>query len=167
MEILIPAEVETEVLRKRHFGSLATQWPRMRASQQVRILELLDLSGAQAQVVAHVARIRGTAANLALSQPKDLGEAVVLGHAVHLAAQGHEVYVVIDDQGGQQLAAAENIPVLTVEDILIAAYDLDLVDASKLRATYEAIIPFGAGPPTWNASSLKRTYDGRKSSRRR
>jgi hypothetical protein len=74
---------------------------------------------------------------------------------------------VIDDQGGQQLAAAENIPVLTVEDILIAAYDFELVDASKLRATYEAIIPFGSGLPTWNASSLKRTYDGRRRSSRR
>jgi hypothetical protein len=159
MEILIPAEVETEVLRKRNLGCLATQWPRMRASQHVRILDELDLSGAQPQVVAQVARIRGIAASLALSRPKDLGEAVVLGHAAHLAAQGHDVYVVIDDQGGQQLAAAENVQILTLEDVLFAAFQLGLVDASGLRTTYQAMIPFGSGLPTWKASFLKRTYD--------
>ncbi len=72
----------------------------MRASDRVQILPQLMADDERADVVAIVARVRGTAARLALSTRKDLGEAVVIGHAKHLAEGGHEVYVLIDDQGG-------------------------------------------------------------------
>ena len=42
MEIFIPAEVEREVLRKR-LGQVEAQWPRLRASSRVRILDALTL----------------------------------------------------------------------------------------------------------------------------
>jgi hypothetical protein len=157
MEILIPAEVEREVLRKRT-GQVQAQWPRLRASQRVKILDELTLTDARADVVATVARVRGTSARLALSVNRDLGEAVVIGHAKVLADAGHEVYVVIDDQGGQVLATNENLTILTVEDLLIAALDLGLLAPEQLRKTYEALIPFGSGLPTWDASTLKQLY---------
>ena len=157
MEILIPAEVEREVLRK-PMGQVRVQWPRLRASQRVQILDELTITDARSDVVATVARLRGASAQLALSMSHNLGEAVVIGHAKALADAGHEVYVVIDDQGGQVLATAEQLDVLTVEDLLIAALDLGLLAPEQLRKTYEALVPFGSGLPTWHASSLKQRY---------
>jgi hypothetical protein len=165
MEILIPAEVEREVLRKQ-IGQVQAHWPRLRASQRVQILDDLTITDARPDVVATVARIRGTSAELALSVSRDLGEAVVIGHAKVLADAGHEVYVVIDDQGGQALASAEHLEILTVEDLLIAALHFDLLAPDQLRKTYEALIPFGSGLPTWNASRLKQLYKEWRDSKR-
>jgi hypothetical protein len=158
MEILIPAEVEREVLRKR-LGQVQDQWPRLRSSSRVRILDELILTDIRSDVVAAVARLRGTSAQLALSVSRDLGEAVVIGHARVLADAGHEVYVVIDDQGGQILASCEGLTVLSVEDLLMAAVQLHLLAPARLRRTYEDLIPFGSGLPTWDASTIKQKYN--------
>jgi hypothetical protein len=165
MEILIPAEVEREVLRRR-MGRVQAQWPRLRASQRVRLLDELTVTDTRSDVVATVVRIRGASAQLALSMSLDLGEAVVIGHAKVLADAGHEVYVVIDDQGGQVLASAEQLEVLTVEDLLVAALELGLLAPDQLRKTYEALIPFGSGLPTWNASRLKPLFNEWRNSKR-
>ena len=158
MEILIPAEVEREVLRKR-LGQVQAQWPRLRASSRVRILHALTVTDSRSDVVATVARLRGMSAQLALSASRDLGEAIVVGHAKVLADAGHEVYVVIDDQGGQALASSEGLDVFTVEDLLMAALQLGILAAERLRKTYEDLIPFGSGLPTWEASRMKQLYD--------
>lgn len=157
MEILIPAEVEREVLSKRQ-GQVQDHWPRLWSSSRVRILDELTLTDSRADVVAAVARVRGASGHLALSTRRDLGEAVVIGHATVLAGEGHDVYVVIDDQGGQTLASNEGLTVLTVEDLLMAAVQLGLVGPNRLRRTYEDLIPFGSGLPTWQASTLKKKY---------
>lgn len=157
MEILIPAEVEREVLRKR-VGQVETHWPRMRASARVKILDPLDPTDGQSVVLLTVARIRETSAHLALSSSRDLGEAVVIGHARVLADAGHQVCVVIDDQGGQTLATMEGLAVLAVEDLLLAAVQLGLLAPEQLRKTYEDLIPFGSGLPTWGASTLRQQF---------
>jgi len=154
MEILIPSEVEREVLRK-HLGQVQEHWPRMRASARVKILDPLDPTDGQSLVLLAVARIRETSAHLALARQRDLGEAVVIGHARVLADAGHQVCVVIDDQEGQTLATMEGLTVLAVEDLLMAAVQLGLLAAERLRKTYEDLIPFGSGLPTWDASRLK------------
>jgi predicted nucleic acid-binding protein len=158
MEILIPAEVEREVLGKR-MGQVQDQWPRLRSSPRVQILDELTPTDVRAEVVANVARLRGTSTHLALSTRRDLGEAIVIGHAKALADAGHDVYVVIDDQGGQTLASNEGLTILTVEDLLIAAVRLGLLPPERLRKTYEDLIPFGSGLPTWDASTMKQKYN--------
>lgn len=157
MEILVPAEVEREVLGK-HLGQTADHWRRLRSSPRVRILDELTAVDPRADVVATVVRLRRMSVQLALSTRRDLGEAVVIGHAKVLADAGHEVYVVVDDQGGQRLATNEGLTVLTVEDLLIAALALGLVHPEKLRRTYEEMIPFGCGLPTWDASTMKHRH---------
>jgi len=166
MEILIPAEVEREVLRKR-MGQIQAQWPRLRSSSRVQILDELSPSDIRSDVVATVARVRGTSTQLALSVSRDLGEAVVIGHAKVLADAGHEVYVVIDDQGGQTLASSEGLDVLAVEDLLIAAVQLGLLAPERLRKTYEDLLPFGSGLPTWDASTMKQRYNEWQQARKR
>lgn len=157
LEILVPAEVEREVLRKR-IGQSDSHWPRMRASTRVRILDPLDPTDSKSAVLANVARIRETSAQLALSRSQDLGEAVVIGHAKVLADAGHHVCVVIDDQGGQALATMEGLSILAVEDLLLAAVQLGFLAPERLRKTYEDLVPFGSGLPTWDASTLKEQY---------
>ncbi len=43
------------------------------------------------------------------------------------------------------LASAEGLTVITVEDLLLAAVELDLLGTEKIKATYEALRPFGSG----------------------
>ena len=101
MEILIPEEVTTEAEGKRSYGQLATHLRRLKASRTVQILPRLVLEDERTAILANVARVRGMSIGLALSSRTDLGEAVVIGHAMHLADAGHEVYVLIDDQGAR------------------------------------------------------------------
>jgi hypothetical protein len=79
-------------MRKR-VGQVQAQWPRLRSSSRVQILDELIPTDIRSDVVAIVARLRGTSARLALAVSRDLGEAVVIGHARVLADAGHEVYV--------------------------------------------------------------------------
>lgn len=166
MEILIPAEVEREVLRKR-MGQVRDQWPRLRSSSRVQILDELTPADTRSDVVAAVARLRGTSVQLAMSVSRDLGEAVVIGHAKILADAGHEVYVVIDDQGGQTLATCEGLTILAVEDLLIAALELGLLLPGRLRRTYEDLVPFGSGLPTWDASTMKQKFNAWQDAQKR
>ena len=137
------------------YCSWMASFPPVKSSRSVRV----SPPAICADVVANVARLRGTSAQLALSTRRDLGEAVVIGHAKVLADAGHEVYVVIDDQGGQILASNEGLTVLAVEDLLMAAVQRCLLAPEKLRKTYEDLIPFGSGLPTWEASAMKKKYN--------
>ena len=83
-----------------------------------------------------------------------------------MADSGHEVRVLIDDQGGQVLASAEGLEIITVEMLLLAAVKLGLLPAGKLPSTYESLRPFGAGLPTWKASTLKSDYESWRRARR-
>ena len=165
MDILIPEEVVTEAGQK-SFENLATHLARLKASARVKILPRLMLEDERTDVLANVARVRGMSQALAISSRKDLGEAVVIGHAKHLADSGHAVYVLIDDQGGQVLASTEGLEIITVEMLLLAAVKLGLLPAGRLQSTYESLRPFGAGLPTWKASTLKSDYESWRQARR-
>ena len=93
MEILIPEEVVAEARNKKNYGQLPTHLQRLQASTKVKILPRLVLEDERSAILANVARVRGMSVDLALSSRADLGEAVVIGHARHLADCGHEVYV--------------------------------------------------------------------------
>jgi hypothetical protein len=97
LEILIPEEVEREVLGKRSYGQLSVHWRRMKASDRVQILPLLTVDDRRADVVACVARVRDTSVTLALSARKDLGEAVVVGHAQALSGGEYLATLVVDE----------------------------------------------------------------------
>lgn len=155
LEILIPFEVDREVQGK-SMGQLDTQWSRFKRASCVTVLpELLAEDDGQKEVVAHVARIRDMEVSLALRKRRDMGEAIVIGHARHLSDQGHEVFVIIDDGPGQVLASREGLDILTVEDLLLGAVRTGVLQREQLRGTYESLRPFGSGLPSWDASELK------------
>lgn len=158
MEILIPYEVDKEVLGKGDFPNLKPNWSKLKRSPNVRVLPKLETDGSQPEVVATVARIRGTAAARALKLRRDLGEATVIAHAVHLRSQGRRVFVLIDDGGAKQLARSERLQVVTIETLLMAAVKRKVLAPEKLQKTYEQLVPFGNGLPSWDASELKKSY---------
>ena len=81
MEVLIPEEVVAEAETKRSYGQLATHLGRLKASTTVKILPRLVREDERTAVLANVARVRGMSLGLSLSSRRDLGEAVVIGHA--------------------------------------------------------------------------------------
>lgn len=167
MEILIPAEVDKEVLKNSKYPGLKSHWPKFKQAPNVRVLPKLEADDEdQPEVVATVARIRGVGAARALKMPNDLGEVVVIAHAVHLRKHGRDVRVLIDDQGGQQLAEDEGLDVVTIEVLLMAGVDLGIITPAQLRKTYEQLIPYGGGLPSWDASEMKKLYAQWKRDRR-
>lgn len=142
----------------KQLGAVQVHWPRMRASARVKILGPLDPDDKQSVVMARLVEVRRMSARLSVTRSRDLGEAVVIAPARVLADEGHQVWVVIDDQRGKALASTHDLAVLAVEDLLLAAVRLGLLAPERLRKTYEDLIPFGSGLPTWDASSLKRQF---------
>ncbi|MCI9888754.1 hypothetical protein JT358_09815 [Micrococcales bacterium 31B] len=104
--LAVPETVEQEMRRK------SKQDRRFEAVQNVlnkvptRLLEILpdDVTDELASVVQ---RIEGIPLALRQRTAKDLGELMVIAHAVVAAEKGQHVLVFIDDGGGRTLAARE------------------------------------------------------------
>jgi hypothetical protein len=101
-----PASVETEVLRKaaqdQRFRPAAAVWRKL-ASSWILVLPD-DLTPELARVVNRITRQPMTER---LKQSKDLGETMVIAHAVVAAEAGSDVIVLIDDGLGAQTATRE------------------------------------------------------------
>ncbi|MEV6301402.1 hypothetical protein AB0M02_18475 [Actinoplanes sp. NPDC051861] len=101
-----PAAVETEVLRKadqdRRFRPAATVWKRL-TPDWIRILP--DDHTPELARVVHRLTLQPMAA--CLKRSKDLGETMVIAHAVVAAEAGAEVIVLIDDGPGARTATSE------------------------------------------------------------
>lgn len=85
-------------------------------------------------------------------QAKDLGELMVVAHAVVLAEAGHDVTVLIDDQAGRQIAESEKRRLRRLKDnrrpvgsltiagtitiLMGAARNGDIPNAAEMRSLY-------------------------------
>ena len=101
---------------------------------------------------AATARAAGASARHA---DEDLGECVVVTHAVLAARRNLDVVVSIDDLKGQNLADGHNLTFFTVEDAISAGVEHEVLDTLGARRAYEKMIPFGSSLVTWDASELK------------
>lgn len=102
----MPETVHAEVLRKssrdRRFASARAVLNRLPAT----LLEVLS-DESTLELDAAVQRVVGFAANERRRQAKDLGELMIVAHAVVAAEHGHHVTVLIDDRDGRRIATAE------------------------------------------------------------
>lgn len=104
--ISTPETVRDEVLAKSHRD------PRFRAVEKVwkkipgRLLEVLP-DDPTPELLSALERITRQPWGQRLSTAKDLGETMVVAHAVVLAEAGQSVRVIIDDRGGAELATNE------------------------------------------------------------
>ncbi len=71
---------------------------------------------------------------------KDLGESMVIAHGQLHQEAGHSVYLIIDEQMGQLVAADLGLRILDTEAILIKAAKLGLVkDRGEMRELWEKL----------------------------
>jgi hypothetical protein len=102
-----PETVQGEVLRKsqqdNRFRAAATVWRRMATTDWIQILSD-DVTPELATVVQ---RISGLPMDERRRQPKDLGETMVIAHAVVGAESGQSVTILIDDGPGAEIAMSE------------------------------------------------------------
>lgn len=101
-----PETVQKEVLRKaaqdERFRAAATIWRKLGP----RWMEVLS-DDQTPELAAAVHRITRQPMEQRLTQPKDLGETMVIAHAVVAAERGETVTVLIDDGDGARAATSE------------------------------------------------------------
>lgn len=102
-----PETVKDEVFRKAErdksrFGAAAGVWSKL-GNKYMRLLPD-DRTDELAQAVADVS---GLPMAVRVNEPKDLGEIMVISHALVAAQAGATVHVLIDDGEGRQLADAQ------------------------------------------------------------
>jgi hypothetical protein len=101
-----PETVQGEVLRKSaqdtRFRAAATTWRKLTP----RWIEILS-DDATPELAAVVQRISGLPVDERKRHPKDLGETMVIAHAVVAAESGQAVTVLIDDGPGARIATLE------------------------------------------------------------
>ncbi|MGA5641040.1 hypothetical protein [Streptomyces sp. CS081A] len=156
LTLLVPQEVCDEVSRKdKKYPGIKLRWSRLVQSQYIRVLPALEARTAPGRVVEVFEDVRGRQLEDALRDSKDLGEAVVVAHGVHYQDRGHEVLVAIDDQGGQALAAARDLEIITVEDVLTMAIEFGhFSDEGKLKEAYGKLRRFGDSLLPYTHTSL-------------
>lgn len=148
--MLVPAEVLAEAERRAKLNG----W-NIRGLQGQPYVQVLP------EITAASPKLLGTLARLRKAHPgggqgaADLGECVVIAHAVRARSQV-DVVVCIDDLNGQKLAAANSLVVLSVEDLLHRGVQDGVLTRAQARAAYNKMRPFGSSLPTWEASTLKR-----------
>lgn len=101
-----PETVQEEVLRKSaqdsRFRAAATVWRKLTP----RWIQILP-DDATPELAAVVQRISGLPIDERKRQPKDLGETMVIAHAVMAAESGQAVTILMDDGPGAQVATLE------------------------------------------------------------
>jgi hypothetical protein len=101
-----PETVQGEVLRKSQqddrFRAAATVWRKLTA----RWIQILP-DDATPELATVVQRVSGLPMGERRRQPKDLGETMVIAHAVVAAESGHSVTILMDDGPGATIATSE------------------------------------------------------------
>lgn len=158
--LIVPQEVCDEVARKdRKYQGLKLKWTRLTSSRHVRVLPALQARTAPARVIEVFEDVRGRQMEDALRESKDLGEAVVVAHGVHYRDLGHEVFVAIDDRGGQVLANDRDLDVLTIEDVLRMAIEFEhFPTEGELKRVYGKLRGYGDGLPAYSQTDLAIHY---------
>lgn len=142
-----PEAVVDEVARKaaqqERFAGCETVLTDLLARGQVEML--LDDIDDQA-LAQQVRRITGVGTAIRLGESKDLGETMVIAHALKQKAAGLEVRVFIDEWRGQKVALEHGIKVVSTESILVGAIDLQLIaDRGEMREVYGRLREFDDG----------------------
>ncbi|WFP16684.1 hypothetical protein [Citricoccus muralis] len=147
----IPEVVEQEIIRKSGQDQRFTAAERVLRKIPSRYLEILR-DDPTTELATAVSRITGIPFHDRMRTSKDLGEIMVVAHAVVAAERGDDLLVLIDDSGGRRLAMAEaerlqrkqrsgtacgGIRLVNTTTVLRNAAGKDfLPDKSALRAVY-------------------------------
>lgn len=152
--LCVPECVREEVLHKSRVDPRFTRAEAVWNKLGPRWMEILS-DDVTSELSAAVQRISGLPITERLKQAKDLGETMVVAHAVVLAEAGAVVTVVIDDGAGARIATSEQrrlerrrvqgqqvgslILVNTLTILERAAGREHLPDRAAMRSTYERL----------------------------
>ena len=104
--LAVPEIVEQEIRRKARQDRRFAAAERVLSKVPTRLLEILS-DDVTNDLAAVVQRIAGMPMVERIRSNKDLGETMVVAHAVVAAERGEQVIVLIDDGGGREVAARE------------------------------------------------------------
>jgi hypothetical protein len=168
-QLSVPETVQSEVLRKcrqdERFRAAATVWRKLTpAWMQI----LSDDQTPELAVVVH--RITRQPMAERMRHPKDLGETMVIAHAVVAAEAGESVIVLIDDGPGARIATSEidrlkrlqasgrvvgSIRLVSTLTVLErAAGGQHIPDKATMRNIYEQLRSLDDGLPPIEATNL-------------
>ena len=161
--LLVPREVATEISDKsaevKKFARAAPIFSGMVRASIIEILESdAENDAALVQAIKVVSKLPPS--QLLTRRRKDLGETMVVAHAIKLRAAGYEVTLVIDDGGGRRLAAKHDFPTMGTVRILATAANMGLANRAEMKKIYERLRPSGGGEPMddglphWQISGL-------------
>ncbi|MHA3683745.1 hypothetical protein ACXR2T_02300 [Leucobacter sp. HY1910] len=164
-----PQSVADEVQRKSHqpHGSHAgtarfhsRHWHVFEALVSNGLVKLLiDDVRDKALVAATVSVSKQTVMQRALTS-KDLGETMVVAHALKMARIGKAVIVLVDDGGGQRLARQHGLKVTSTLGILRDAARLGMVETrGDMKLIYARIAQYDDGLPHWDTSVVSVLHD--------
>ena len=160
--VLMPREVANEIEDKsaedRRFARAKSMLGGM--SRQ-GLFEILESDESDEALFAAIKVVSSKPpSELMARRTKDLGETMVIAHAVKLRKQGHTVTVVIDDREGRALAEGNGFkPIGTVRILALAAAN-GFVTRAENRKLYERLRPSTGAPaiddglPHWSQTGL-------------
>jgi hypothetical protein len=102
----VPETVHSEILDKARRDQRFAAAERVLAKLPAKYLDVLS-DDATPELSAAVSRLAGIPMEQRVRSPRDLGEMMVLAHAVVGAESGEDMTVLVDDGGGRRMAALE------------------------------------------------------------
>jgi len=159
--ILVPQEVCDEIRGKESkYPGLQKRWAALERSPHIRVLPRLEIGEkSRARVIEVLEELRQVEFEQAVRQRKDLGECVVVAHGVHLQEQGHSVTLLMDDAGGQLMAARQSLICATIEDVLVLAINAgSFADIEQLTEAYRKLQAYGSGLPDIRHTVLRDSF---------
>lgn len=152
--LLMPQTVHDEIHNKaeRANGARFSACPgRLTSLLEAQRIQMLSDDPEDKNLVRQVERVAGIPMIRRVKEPKDLGETLVLAHALRMTADGQSVVVLIDESEGTKKARMYGLKVLTTVGVLVAAAGYGLVqDRGEMQSRYESIAQYDDGLPGWD-----------------
>lgn len=157
--LLMPQTVRDEIhqiVERPRGGKFGACPGRLAAFIEAERIEVVADSIEDKPLVSQVLRVAGIPMIRRVKEPKDLGETLVLAHALRLRAEGQSVVVLIDEVEGSKKARMYGLKVITTIGVLLAAAEYGLVeDRVEMKAVYESIAQFDDGLPGWDSNPAR------------
>lgn len=145
----IEDEVKSKGERDRRFSKCSARLQRLLLEDQVERLQ--DELGSRALSDA-VKIVCGEPLNIRMRTSQDLGETLVLAHALVLRSQGEQTTVLIDERPGTDRARALGIKVISTVGVLHSAAQLGIVGKLRhMRRIYNEIEAFDLSMGGWTS----------------
>lgn len=143
--LLTPETVVTEVVQKRgrQFAQCAKRMGHLVTTGAIEVLadDIQD-----EELAKLVQRVTGMNASIRLAEPRDLGETMVIAHALKRLAVGETAFALIDEWRGQRLAKDHGVPFISTEGVLRAAVaQRRITDRGEMREFYETLRQYDDG----------------------